>query len=126
MELDRIRHAAHCAQWLQHTVLGLSGSQERLSAMTPLLLRLGRHDGSPNTVLKMLEEVRRVAVVEAERVFEPRRRQAIERALPRLRSAQLQAALLQAARIDRMIKGIAPGEVWDEFLQLMLRLRVRA
>ncbi|MEZ5738455.1 MAG: hypothetical protein R3E68_02620 [Burkholderiaceae bacterium] len=70
MELDRIRHAAHCAQWLQRTVLGLSGSQERLSAMTPLLLRLGRHDGSPNTVLKMLEEVRRVAVVEAERVFE--------------------------------------------------------
>ena len=31
-------------------------------------------------------------------------------------------ALLHAARIDRMIKGLARGDVWDEFLQLALRL----
>lgn len=31
-------------------------------------------------------------------------------------------ALLHAAKIDRMIKGIARGDVWDEFLQLALRL----
>ncbi len=31
-------------------------------------------------------------------------------------------ALLHAARIDRIIKGVAPGDLWDEFLQLSLRL----
>ncbi|MBK6638517.1 MAG: DNA polymerase III subunit delta [Rhodocyclaceae bacterium] len=31
-------------------------------------------------------------------------------------------ALLHAAKIDRMIKGIARGDVWDEFLQLALRM----
>jgi DNA polymerase-3 subunit delta len=32
------------------------------------------------------------------------------------------AALLHAARIDRIIKGVASGDLWDEFLQLSLRL----
>jgi len=32
------------------------------------------------------------------------------------------AALLHAAKIDRMIKGLARGDIWDEFLQLALRL----
>ncbi|MCF8149990.1 MAG: DNA polymerase III subunit delta [Sulfuritalea sp.] len=32
------------------------------------------------------------------------------------------AALLRAAKIDRIIKGLARGDVWDEFLQLALRL----
>ncbi|MDP2793559.1 MAG: DNA polymerase III subunit delta [Sulfurisoma sp.] len=32
------------------------------------------------------------------------------------------AALLHAARIDRMIKGVARGDLWDEFLQLSLRM----
>ena len=31
-------------------------------------------------------------------------------------------ALLHAARIDRMIKGVATGDIWDELLQLALRL----
>ena len=32
------------------------------------------------------------------------------------------AALLHAARIDRIVKGVASGDLWDEFLQLALRL----
>ncbi|MCX8017999.1 MAG: DNA polymerase III subunit delta [Rhodocyclaceae bacterium] len=32
------------------------------------------------------------------------------------------AALLHAAKIDRIVKGVARGDVWDEFLQLALRL----
>lgn len=43
-------------------------------------------------------------------------------ALGRLPAAALRAALMQAARIDRVIKGVADGDVWDEFLQLALRL----
>jgi len=34
-------------------------------------------------------------------------------------------ALQQAARIDRIIKGVAPGDAWDEFLQLALRLTTK-
>ena len=61
-------------------------------------------------------------LMKAERIFDERRRQAVQRALPRLRPAALRAAVLHAARIDRIIKGISPGDVWDEFLQLALRL----
>ena len=63
-----------------------------------------------------------VAMLRAERVFDDRRAAALQRALPRLRAPQLRAALLAAARIDRMIKGLVQGDVWDEFLQLALRL----
>ena len=60
-----------------------------------------------------------------ERVFDDRRGQAISRAAARLTSAALRVAVLQAARIDRMIKGLASGDVWDEFLQLTLRLAIK-
>ena len=65
------------------------------------------------------------AALRAERVFEDRRAQALSRAAARLTSAALRVAVLQAARIDRMIKGLSTGDVWDEFLQLSLRLAVR-
>jgi DNA polymerase-3 subunit delta len=61
-------------------------------------------------------------LMKAERIFDDRRRQAIQRALPRLDGAPLRTAILHAAKIDRMIKGLAGGDVWDEFLQLCLRL----
>lgn len=61
-------------------------------------------------------------LLKAERIFDERRRQAIQRALPRFKPPVLRAALLHAARIDRMIKGLVSGDVWDEFLQLALRL----
>lgn len=38
------------------------------------------------------------------------------------RQRAARASLLHAARIDRMIKGVARGDVWDELLQLVLRL----
>ena len=43
-------------------------------------------------------------------------------ALARCSMPLLRLALLQAARIDRMIKGLTRGDLWDEFLQLALRL----
>lgn len=54
-------------------------------------------------------------------VFGPRQ-QPLTRCVQRLKTAALQVGLLQAARIDRMIKGLIQGDVWDEFLQLALRL----
>ena len=44
----------------------------------------------------------------------------VQRALGRLKEAQLVAGLKQAAALDRMIKGLARGDVWDELLQLGL------
>lgn len=65
------------------------------------------------------------ALFKAERIFDPRRQQAVGRALGRLSQGALRAALMHAARIDRMIKGLVSGDVWDEFLQLALRLAQR-
>jgi DNA polymerase-3 subunit delta len=46
-------------------------------------------------------------------------------AMQRLPRGAALAALLHAARIDRMIKGLARGDLWDEFLQLALRFSGR-
>jgi DNA polymerase-3 subunit delta len=43
-------------------------------------------------------------------------------ALRRLGLPALRAALAQAARIDRVIKGVARGDAWDELQSLALRL----
>lgn len=62
------------------------------------------------------------ALFKSERIFDPARQQAARAALARLTRGALQTALLHAARIDRMVKGLIRGETWDEFLLLALRL----
>ncbi len=49
------------------------------------------------------------------------RQQLVRTALKRHSRAALERALLDAARIDRVIKGVAPGEPWDEFVRLGLQ-----
>lgn len=44
----------------------------------------------------------------------------VQRAMGRLNEARLVAGLKQAAALDRMIKGLARGDVWDGLLQLGL------
>ncbi|MDR3086482.1 MAG: DNA polymerase III subunit delta [Azoarcus sp.] len=78
---------------------------------TLALLRDGKDRGQPLP-----------ALFKAERVFDSARQQSIRAALERLTRSTLQTALLHAARIDRMVKGIARGEIWDEFQILALRL----
>jgi len=55
------------------------------------------------------------------RVWESRQT-LMERALKRAGGKRLVAALKRAALLDRMIKGLERGDVWDELLQLGLRL----
>ena len=55
------------------------------------------------------------------RVWESRQ-SLMERALKRTGGKRLIAALKRAAQVDRMIKGLERGDVWDELLQLGLRL----
>lgn len=64
------------------------------------------------------------AALRAERVFGPRQ-SLCRRAIQRLKSGTLRAALAHAGRIDRLIKGLQRGDVWDEFLLLALRIRAR-
>ena len=54
------------------------------------------------------------------RVWGPRQN-LFQQHVNRLRATQIEAALLHAARIDRMIKGLVKGDVWDELLQLGMR-----
>lgn len=54
------------------------------------------------------------------RIWGPRQ-QLVERNVGRFSLAQIESALVHAARIDRMIKGLARGDAWDELLQLGLR-----
>jgi DNA polymerase-3 subunit delta len=55
------------------------------------------------------------------RVWGPRA-DLLPRAVGRSTARELEDALMHAASIDRMIKGLARGDVWDELLQLGLRL----
>jgi DNA polymerase-3 subunit delta len=55
------------------------------------------------------------------RVWGPRQAP-MKRCLNRISTAQAQGALAQAGKIDRIIKGIAGGDAWNEFLRLGLSL----
>lgn len=50
------------------------------------------------------------------------RAELLPRALRRVSSAQLSAAIVHAAQVDRLIKGLADGDLWDELTHLGLRL----
>lgn len=77
-------------------------------------LRAGQDNGQPLATL-----------FKSERIFDDARKRVLQRAIARLSTAALRAALLHAAKVDRIIKGIADGDLWDEFLLLALRLAQR-
>jgi len=54
------------------------------------------------------------------RVWGPRQG-SMEHAARRLKLPHAERAMLQAARVDKIIKGLLQGDVWDELLQLGLR-----
>ena len=84
----------------------------------------------------MTEEIRALAQVHAglrekqpldlllreARIWGPRQT-LFRRALQRLGEPAVKAALAEAARIDRLIKGIGSADLWNEFLRLGLALR---
>ena len=49
------------------------------------------------------------------------RQSLLENAARRLKFSLIERAMLQAARLDKTIKGLRQGDVWDELLQLGLR-----
>jgi DNA polymerase-3 subunit delta len=54
-----------------------------------------------------------------------RRRRQYEAALARLPRGRWAALLRRCARVDRVIKGVAPGRPWDELLDLILHMSGR-
>ena len=99
----------------------------------------GEGAAAPLVLWVMTEEVRGLArVVAAVTAGQPvqhalrdarvwgTRQTLLQRNISRYSQTQIEAALLHAARIDRLIKGLAPGDVWDELLQLGLRFAPKA
>lgn len=73
-------------------------------------IRIGQDAGKPLDM--MLKEAK---------VWGPRQA-AIKKALQHLSTAELETALRDAGRIDRLIKGIGQGNLWEELLRLGLSL----
>ncbi len=84
---------------------------EEIRALARLLAALA--DGHP--VQQALRDAR---------IWGAARQSLMQRHIKRFTAQQTEAALMHAAAIDRMIKGLAKGDVWDELLQLGLRFAV--
>jgi DNA polymerase-3 subunit delta len=111
----------------------LAGDKARLARMLDGLKSEG--EAAPKILWVLAEEIRAVAKVQAgmavgddlqqlyrnNRVWGGVRQRLVTEAARRLKSAALAQALRHAARIDRTVKGLARGDVWDELLQLCLR-----
>jgi DNA polymerase-3 subunit delta len=111
----------------------LAGDKSRLARMLDGLKSEG--EAPPKILWVLSEEIRAVAKVQSglaqgedlqqlyrnNRVWGGVRQQLVTEAARRLKSAALGQALRHAARIDRTVKGLARGDVWDELLQLCLR-----
>ena len=110
-----------------------AGDTARLARMLDGLKSEG--EAPPKILWVLTEEIRAVARVQAgiaqgedlqqlyrnHRVWGGVRQQQVSEAARRLKPAALGQALRHAARIDRMVKGLVRGDVWDELLQLCLR-----
>ncbi len=109
------------------------GDPVRLSRMLDGLK--GEGEAPPLVLWALTEEIRAIgklingaasgkplaALWREVRVFGTAHQNALQQNLRRYTTAQVEAALRHAAAIDRMVKGIGKGDVWNELLQLALR-----
>jgi DNA polymerase III subunit delta len=112
----------------------LGGDTARLARMLRGLAAEG--EAPPRILWILAEEIRAIARIKEglahgrlladlcreNRVWGEPRQTLVGRAAQRIERAVLERALARAARIDRMVKGVAKGDVWDELLQLGLAL----
>lgn len=88
--------------------LVLWAMSEEIRALTTI--RIGIDAGKPADM--MLKEAK---------VWGPRQ-MPVKKALQRLSTVALEAALQHAGQIDRLAKGVGQGNIWEEFLRLGMRL----
>lgn len=111
----------------------LAGDTARLTRTLDGLQQEG--EAPPLVLWAMGEEIRALTVIKAglergqsadtllrEAKVWGNRQGLIKRAAQRLSLATLEAAMRHAGRIDRLVKGVGRGDVWEEFLRLGLRL----
>jgi DNA polymerase-3 subunit delta len=112
----------------------LSGDAARLTRMLDGLR--GEGEAPPRILWILAEEIRAVLKVQDAlssgrsamdacrdaRIWGDARQAAVGRAARSLTRPALHAALEHAAKVDRVVKGVARGDAWDELLQLGLRL----
>jgi DNA polymerase-3 subunit delta len=137
LEFDAVRDAVLNVARYDATKLTeamLAGDAARLLRMLDGLR--GEGEAPPRILWIVAEEIRAIARVQEglargrplndvcreNRVWGEPRTSLVGRAAKRLGRETLLAALSHAARIDRMVKGVAKGDAWDELLQLGLRL----
>ena len=111
----------------------LSGDIARLTRTLDGLMQEG--EAPPLVLWAMSEEIRTLTLIRAgmdagrpmdqllkdAKVWGPRQNP-VKKALQRMSTAKLEAALQHAGKIDRLAKGIGQGNIWEEFLRLGLRL----
>jgi len=111
----------------------LAGDIGRLTRTLDGLMQEG--EPAPLVLWAMSEEIRALTIIRAgidsgkpvdmllkdAKVWGPRA-VPVKKALQRLNTATLEAALKHAGKIDRMVKGIGYGNIWEEFLRLGLSL----
>ncbi len=111
----------------------LAGDVGRLARTLDGLMQEG--EAPPLVLWAMSEEIRALATIRGgldggrplelllkeAKVWGPRQ-MAVKKALQRLNTSALEAALQHAGRIDRLVKGIGQGNLWEEFLRLGLGL----
>lgn len=113
----------------------LAGDIGRLTRTLDGLMQEG--EAPPLVLWAMSEEIRALTIIRAgmdagkpmdtllkdAKVWGPRANP-VKKALQRLSTSALEAALQHAGKIDRLAKGIGQGNIWEEFLRLGLRLTV--
>ena len=111
----------------------LAGDKARLARMLEGLR--GEGEAAPRILWILAEEIRAISrvrrglaagrplaeVCRENRVWGDARQTLVGRAARKLDAAFIAGALSQAAAIDRIIKGVARGDAWDEILELGLR-----
>ncbi len=111
----------------------LAGDVARLSRTLDGLMHEG--EAPPLVLWAMSEEIRALAILRSgldrgrpleqllkeAKVWGPRQNP-VKKALQRLSTATLEAALQHAGKIDRLAKGVGQGNIWEEFLRLGLSL----
>ena len=114
--------AALLAGDLTHYVRVLDGLEAEGAALPLVLWTIANDLRSVHALVRALERgLPMAAALREARAFGPRRA-AMERAARRWTVAQLAAAIVRAASIDRAIKGLARDRPWDSLRQLGIDL----
>ena len=119
-DVFKLSNAMMTADTIRYTRI-LEGLRGEGTALPFIVVTLSGHIRSLITIRKGLDSGKPLTqLMNQARVWGDQQK-AVENAASRLSVRQLIRALLHTAKIDRISKGVAKGDAWDELLQLELR-----